>query len=88
MKGITPEEKAKQLINTYYGCNNTNQLGAIEMVERVLLGTLCERIDNLHGHVFHTGDYDLDLIKSSILQLKNWQEVCVELDRIKRAIPV
>jgi hypothetical protein len=85
---MTPEQKAKELINTYYGCNNTNQLGAIEMVERVLLGTICERIDSLHSHVVIRNDYDLELIKSSINQLKSWQEVAVEIDNIKMAIPI
>lgn len=85
---MTAEQKARELINTYYGCNDTNQLGAIEMVERVLLGTICERIDNLYGHINYQKDYDAELINSAINQLKSWQEVAVELGKFKDQIPV
>lgn len=87
-KKMDAEQKAKELINMYYGCNDTNQLGAIEMVERVLLGTLCEKIDSLHSHVFIRKDFDLPLIESQIQQLKNWQEVAAELQNIKTALLV
>ncbi len=84
---ITPNEKARQLINMYY-TNASSQLEAIEISERVVLTTLCQAIDSLHGHLFFRNDFDFELTKSQIKQLKNWQEVAAELQNIKTALPV
>jgi hypothetical protein len=83
----TPEQKARELINMYYNHNET-QLGAINSVDKVLMATICEKIDSLHGHMFFRMDFDLPLIESSIKHLKFWQEVAAEVQKIRDAIPV
>jgi hypothetical protein len=84
---ITSKEKAKQLINMYYA-NASSQIEAIEISERVVLTTLCQIIDSLHGHIFYINDFDFELTKSQIGVLKSWQEVAAELQNIKTALPV
>lgn len=84
---MTANEKARELINMYYG-HSRSQLEAIEICERVVLTTMCQKIDSLHGHVFFRNDYDEALIKSAILQLKWQQEIAFELASIKNQIPV
>jgi menaquinone-dependent protoporphyrinogen IX oxidase len=81
---MTAKEKAKQLVNMYYSHSKT-QLQAVEICEKVVLTTMCQQVDSLHGHL---GDYDKALIVSSINQLKWQQEIAVELQRIKNKIPV
>lgn len=82
---MTPEEKARELVNQYYG-HSRNQLQAIETVERVILTRMCQDIDSLHSHLFFRNDFDFELTKSEINQLKNWQEVAYELQNMKRKI--
>lgn len=81
MSNLT-EQKANELINMYYNHSNS-QAEAIDIVDRVLLATICEKIDSLHGHVFFRKDFDLDLIGSSIQHLKYWQEVASEVQKAK-----
>ncbi len=77
------EQKAKELINMHYR-HCSSQQEAIDYVDKVLLTTLCQKIDSLHNHVFHVKDFDLPLIESSIQQLKYWQEVAYELQKISK----
>lgn len=79
---MTPQEKAKELVNMYYSHAKT-QAEALQMVDNILLGTLCERIDSLHGHVFFRKDFDIALIESAIQQLKWWQEVAYEIQQLR-----
>ena len=89
MSEITPKEKARQLVNQYYGYDGiNNQREAIESVERIVLTTMCQQIDSLHGHSIISDDYDLPLIKSSITQLKYQQEIAYELGQLKNALQV
>lgn len=81
------ERKAYELVNMYYN-HSRNQEEAIERAEGVLLGTLCEKIDSLHSHVFVRKDFDQPLIESSIKQLKMWQEVGYHIQQIKRKLPI
>jgi len=85
---MTPQEKARQLVNMYYS-HSKSQLQAVEICERVVLTEMCQQVDSLHGHVCGKDSYyDKDLIISAINQLKNQQEIAVELGRIKNKIPV
>ena len=83
----TAAEKAKELVNTYYG-HSKSQLEAIEICERIILTNFCQQVDSLHGHVFVHEDYDRALIISSIKQLKWQQEIALELSRMKNKIKV
>jgi len=85
---ITPEQKAKDLVNYYYGIGAKNQLEAIEIVELIVLTTFCQQTDSLHGHVIVKDDYDMHLIKSAIIRLKWQQELAYELHRLKNALSV
>lgn len=80
---MTPQLKAKKLVNTYYGCNNVTQSQAIEIVERIILTNFCQQVDDLHGHVVVKNDYDMPLIISAINQLKIQQEIALELQKMK-----
>ena len=81
------KDKARELVNMYYN-HSTSQAEAIRMVEGVLLTTLCQIIDSLHGHVFFRRDYDEELMKTGINNLKWWQEVAYEVQQIKMKLPV
>lgn len=85
---ITPEEKAKELVNMYYGCNAKTQLEAIQQADNANYTSMCQMIDDLHSHVLIRKDYDLELIKSSIVQLKWKQEIALSLEDMKNKIPV
>lgn len=88
-KGIVPKEKARQLVNQYYGYDGiNNQREAIEAVERIVLATCCQKIDSLHAHVIVKDDYDIHLIKSAIIQLKNQQEIAYELHLMRMELSV
>ena len=88
-KEITPKEKARQLVNQYYGYDGiNNQREAIEEVERIVLTSFCQQTDSLHGHVIVKDDYDMGLIKSAIIQLKWQQELAYELHLLKMALSV
>lgn len=81
MKELTAELKAKQLVNMYYAHSKT-QNEAIQIVDGVLLRTLCQKIDSLHDHIFNRKDFDDALIKSQIQELKRWHEVCCEVSKL------
>lgn len=87
MSELTAKEKAQQLVNMCYN-HVGSQLQAIEMAERAVLGTICERIDSLDSHIFFRKDFDEPLLKSAIKELKSWQEVAAELQNIKTAMAV
>lgn len=74
---MEPKQKAKELINMYYSYAKT-QLEAIQLVENVLLNTICQKIDDMHRNVVERGDMDENYVKSSIQGLKWWTEVAVE----------
>lgn len=80
-------EKAKDLVNKYYSFAN-NQLDAIQMVDNVVLTTLCQKIDSLDGHVNIKGDFDMQEIKDRVSEMKYWQLVAVELQNIKQDMAV
>jgi hypothetical protein len=84
---ITPQDKANELVNMYYAHSKT-QAETISIVENVLLNSLCQKIDSLHIHVFISQDFDDELIKSSIQQLKWWQEVSCEVGKLKDKLPI
>jgi menaquinone-dependent protoporphyrinogen IX oxidase len=83
---MTAQEKARELVNTYYG-HSKSQLEAIEICERIVLTNLCQQTDSLHSHACIQEDYDNSLILSSIRQLKYQQEIALELSRMKNKLP-
>lgn len=88
-KEITPKEKARQLVNQYYGYDGiNNQREAIESVERIVLTNFCQQTDSLHNHVVLRNDYDMPLIVSAINRLKWEQELTYELGQMKNALSV
>jgi len=81
------KEKARQLVNIYYS-HSKSQLQAIEICERIVLTEMCQQVDSLHDHTIIKNDYGKELIISYINQLKNQQEIAIELQRMKNKVPV
>lgn len=79
---MEPKQKAKELVNMYYSYAKT-QLEAIQLVENVLLNTICQKIDDIHRNVVERGDMDENYVKPSIQGLKWWQEVACEVESLK-----
>jgi len=84
---MTAKQKAKELVNMYYSYAKTQE-EAIQMVDNVLLTTLCQKIDDLHLNALVNGDMDDNFIKPSIQVLKWWQEVAYEVSLLKLKLPV
>lgn len=82
------EQKATELINSYYGYGSVTQLDAIEEAQRSVLTGLCKRIDDTNSQVVIGNDYDIRLVKPLIQDLKNWQEVAAALQEARNKIPV
>jgi len=83
---MTPEEKAKELVNMYYN-HAKSQREAIAMADNVLLTRLCQDIDDLASKAENGAD-DYPVILSRIKQLKYWQEVAYHVAEIKNRLPV
>jgi len=80
---LSPTDKAKELVNMYYAYAKTQE-EAIQMVDNVLLTTMCQKIDDLHTNTVISGDMDENFVKPSIQVLKWLQEVAYEVSKLKK----
>lgn len=84
---MTAPDKAKELVNMYYTHARTQEQ-AIDMADKSVLTTMCQKIDKLHIATVKNGEMDENFVKPSIEVLKWWQEVSSELQKLRDKIPV
>jgi hypothetical protein len=77
---MNAEIKANELVNMNYGYCKT-QAEAIQLTDKNILTRLCQEIDDWH---IHKDEWDFELTKSRLQQMKYWQEVAVEVSKISK----